>query len=126
MPTYDYECKKCDHKFEIFQSIKDKPLADCPQCKGELRRLIGGGMGIIFKGNGFYSTDYKKSSTSTSTSSSKESRSKANTNSKETNSKEVSSDGSSKDGTSKDGSSKDGSSKDDASKTAPSSQVKAS
>lgn len=71
MPTYDYECKKCHHKFEVFQSIKDKPLSECPQCNGEVKRLIGGGMGIIFKGNGFYTTDYKKSSSTASSSSAK-------------------------------------------------------
>ncbi|MBN1696252.1 MAG: zinc ribbon domain-containing protein [Spirochaetales bacterium] len=62
MPTYEYECKECRFRFEKFQSIKDEPLSVCPKCKGSLRRLIGSGLGIIFKGSGFYSTDYKKSS----------------------------------------------------------------
>ncbi len=65
MPTYDYECTKCGHTFEAFQRITDKPLSRCPECKGALRRVIAGGMGVIFKGSGFYTTDYKKSSTLT-------------------------------------------------------------
>ena len=60
MPTYEYQCKKCDYVFEQFQSIKDAPLKKCPKCKGAVRRLIGTGAGIIFKGSGFYETDYKK------------------------------------------------------------------
>ena len=66
MPTYEYECKSCHHKFEAFQSIKDQPLKKCPKCGKSLRRLFGGGMGIIFKGSGFYTTDYKHSSAVTS------------------------------------------------------------
>lgn len=62
MPTYEYECTKCGHTFEAFQSIKDAPLSSCPECTGKVRRLIGGGMGVIFKGSGFYTTDYKRSS----------------------------------------------------------------
>ena len=62
MPTYEYECTKCGHTFEAFQSITAAPLSSCPQCRGKVRRLIGGGMGVIFKGSGFYTTDYKKSS----------------------------------------------------------------
>jgi putative FmdB family regulatory protein len=65
MPTYEYECTKCGHTFEIQQSILADPLTKCPKCKGLIRRLIGGGMGIIFKGSGFYTTDNKKSSTLT-------------------------------------------------------------
>jgi putative FmdB family regulatory protein len=57
MPTYEYECKKCNHVFECFQSIKDEPISACPECGGEVRRLINGGAGIIYKGSGFYSTD---------------------------------------------------------------------
>ena len=60
MPTYDYECSKCGHTFEKFQKMSDKPLRSCPKCKGKVVRLIGGGAGIIFKGTGFYETDYKK------------------------------------------------------------------
>jgi putative FmdB family regulatory protein len=57
MPTYEYECKKCNNVFERFQSINDDPIAVCPECGGEVRRLINGGAGIIYKGSGFYSTD---------------------------------------------------------------------
>jgi putative FmdB family regulatory protein len=62
MPTYDYLCSNCGHKFEAFQSMKDAPLDECPECgKKTLERLIGGGAGLIFKGSGFYITDYKSS-----------------------------------------------------------------
>jgi putative FmdB family regulatory protein len=61
MPNYDYECKKCG-VFEIFQNMSAKPLDKCPTCKGKVKRLIGSGAGFIFKGSGFYATDYKKSS----------------------------------------------------------------
>ena len=58
MPTYDYECAKCGHRFDAFQSMSDDPLRKCPSCgKAGLRRLIGGGLGVIFKGSGFYVTD---------------------------------------------------------------------
>ena len=58
MPTYDYECTKCGHSFDAFQSMSDDPLVKCPGCgKNGLRRLIGGGLGVIFKGSGFYVTD---------------------------------------------------------------------
>ena len=60
MPTYDYQCKKCGHAFEVFQSMTEKPLKICPECKGPVKRLIGSGAGLIFKGSGFYITDYKK------------------------------------------------------------------
>ena len=60
MPTYDYECRECEHLFEEFQSITAKPLRRCPECgKNKLRRLIGAGAGVIFKGSGFYETDYR-------------------------------------------------------------------
>lgn len=60
MPTYAYACQKCDHEFETFQSITAKPLRKCPACgKATLKRLIGTGAGIIFKGSGFYATDYR-------------------------------------------------------------------
>jgi putative FmdB family regulatory protein len=61
MPTYDYECKKCGYKFEKFQSMTENPLKRCPQCKGSVKRMIGFGAGVIFKGKGFYQTDYKPS-----------------------------------------------------------------
>jgi putative FmdB family regulatory protein len=59
MPTYDYKCKKCGYQFELFQTMTADPVKECPQCKGEIIRLIGPGAGPIFKGNGFYQTDYK-------------------------------------------------------------------
>jgi putative FmdB family regulatory protein len=63
MPTYEYACTKCGHEFEIFQSMKDEPLKTCPKCKKPaLKRLVGGGAGLIFKGTGFYITDYKNKS----------------------------------------------------------------
>jgi len=61
MPTYDYECKACGHTFEELQSFSDAPLAKCPKCKkNKLERLFGGGGAIIFKGSGFYETDYRR------------------------------------------------------------------
>lgn len=60
MPTYEYECTHCGHSFELFQKITDRPLETCPQCNQKVRRLIGRGVGIIFKGPGFYATDYRK------------------------------------------------------------------
>ena len=59
MPTYEYVCEKCNHHFELFQSMKDSRKKTCPQCKGRVRRLISGGAGLIFKGSGFYITDYR-------------------------------------------------------------------
>ena len=60
MPTYDYYCLSCEYKFDHFQQISAKPLEKCPRCGGRVRREIGMGSGIIFKGSGFYETDYKK------------------------------------------------------------------
>ncbi len=63
MPTYDYVCDACEHQFELFQSIKDDPKKQCPECgKKKLRRLIGPGAAIVFKGSGFYATDYRSES----------------------------------------------------------------
>jgi putative FmdB family regulatory protein len=63
MPTYDYVCTKCGHEMEVFQSMNDPRLKKCPKCKKlGLNRLMGGGAGLIFKGTGFYITDYKKKS----------------------------------------------------------------
>ncbi len=63
MPTYDYRCDACEHKFELFQSMKDDPIRKCPKCgKLKVKRIIGGGGGIIFKGTGFYQTDYRSKS----------------------------------------------------------------
>jgi putative FmdB family regulatory protein len=62
MPTYDYECKACHHRWELFQSIKAEPEKKCPKCgKKQAQRVIGSGAGIIFKGSGFYQTDYRSS-----------------------------------------------------------------
>jgi putative FmdB family regulatory protein len=62
MPTYEYECLDCKYRFEEFQTMTEEPLKVCPRCGGKLQRLIGTGAGIIFKGKGFYHTDYKKTS----------------------------------------------------------------
>ncbi len=63
MPTYEYVCDACDHKFDEFQAMSDKPLKKCPQCKkSKLRRLFGTGAALIFKGSGFYQTDYRSES----------------------------------------------------------------
>jgi len=63
MPTYDYLCQACKHEFEQFQAITAKPLRKCPRCgKMKLKRLIGIGAGVIFKGSGFYETDYRSDS----------------------------------------------------------------
>ena len=61
MPTYKYVCKKCDYQFEIFQNMKEDSLDYCPKCGGQVVRKIDKGSGIIFKGKGFYQTDYKHS-----------------------------------------------------------------
>jgi len=63
MPTYDYMCENCEYEFEQFQTITAKPLRICPKCgKRKLKRLIGTGAGVIFKGSGFYETDYRSES----------------------------------------------------------------
>ena len=63
MPTYDYQCDACGHKFELYQSISAEPEKKCPECKKKkLRRLIGTGGAIVFKGSGFYQTDYRSDS----------------------------------------------------------------
>ena len=103
MPTYGYECSTCKHSFEAFQKITAEPLESCPKCGNAVRRLIGGGVGIIFKGSGFYTTDYKRSSAGGNGSSGKDSSS---------------SDSSAKDSSSASSSSKEGPSKDSSSKDA--------
>lgn len=62
MPTYEYQCGECGHRFEVFQRIVDPPERDCPKCgkKNCVEQLISGGSGIIFRGSGFYETDYKR------------------------------------------------------------------
>lgn len=64
MPTYEYECKKCGYRFEEFQSITAEPRKTCakPKCRGRVQRLIGTGGGLLFKGSGFYETDYRSES----------------------------------------------------------------
>ena len=98
MPTYDYRCEDCGHEFEHFQSMLEDPLKICPVCKGRIKRLIGPGSGLIFKGSGFYITDYKKKetavqgpvkkkeSTESSSSAKKEKSSKVETSSKKSDS----------------------------------------
>ena len=71
MPTYEYRCKSCKYKFEVFHSMTANPELVCPNCGGSVERLIGTGSGPIFKGKGFYQTDYKNSSVSSSTTSTK-------------------------------------------------------
>lgn len=61
MPTYDYECTKCGHEFCVEQSMNDRPLKKCRKCGGKLRKLLPRSLNLIFKGSGFYITDYKKS-----------------------------------------------------------------
>ncbi|MDD5129929.1 MAG: zinc ribbon domain-containing protein [Candidatus Omnitrophica bacterium] len=61
MPTYEYECLSCKHRFEVLQSITAKPKTKCPKCGKKLKKLISSAGGFIFKGTGFYATDYKKS-----------------------------------------------------------------
>ena len=65
MPTYDYKCKECGITFEYFQKMTDDHIKSCIECDGEVKRLIGSGMKPIFKGNGFYETDYKPKKKST-------------------------------------------------------------
>lgn len=60
MPNYDYQCLKCGHQFELFQSMSEPAVKICPKCHGKVRRLVSGGSGVIFKGSGFYATDYQK------------------------------------------------------------------
>lgn len=62
MPTYEYECQKCGIVFDLFQSMTDEHIKRCPECKGKVKRLLGTGAGIIFKGSGFYETDYRSDS----------------------------------------------------------------
>ena len=98
MPTYEYECQKCGKTFELFQSMKDEPIKVCPdkKCRGKVKRLIGTGAGLIFKGSGFYITDYrsegykqaaKNDSSAGSSSSSSSDKPKSSDSSKSTKSK---------------------------------------
>ena len=67
MPTYEYKCDECGHLFEKFQNMTDEPVDTCPECGSPVRRLLGTGAGVIFKGSGFYVNDYKKSNNNSST-----------------------------------------------------------
>ena len=60
MPTYEYKCDQCGHQFEKFQKMTDTPLKKCPECNGPVHRLISSGVGVIFKGSGFYKNDYER------------------------------------------------------------------
>ncbi len=62
MPTYEYRCNECKHEFEVFQTITAEPVSICPECNGDVTRLISGGAGFLFKGDGFYTTDYRSES----------------------------------------------------------------
>ena len=62
MPTYEYRCNVCEHEFEVFQTITADPVSICPECEGDVTRLISGGAGFLFKGDGFYTTDYRSES----------------------------------------------------------------
>ena len=77
MPTYEYECQKCGHHFELFQSITAEPVKDCPKCQGPVQKLISGGGGLLFKGSGFYTTDYRSSEYKSKTKQESQSESKS-------------------------------------------------
>ena len=80
MPTYEYRCESCGNEIEVLQSMKDAPLTKCPKCgKDTLKKMVSGGAGLIFKGSGFYLTDYKNKKTSESSSASKKPDSKSET-----------------------------------------------
>lgn len=77
MPTYEYYCTSCGFEFEEFQSIASEPLSICPKCNSHVKRKISGGTGLIFKGSGFYITDYKKNKPPKEKSKSKNEKSKS-------------------------------------------------
>jgi putative FmdB family regulatory protein len=84
MPTYDYHCDACGHEFELFQSINDPIETTCPKCrKQKLRRLFGAGAAIVFKGSGFYQTDYRSESYKSSAKADKESSGSKDTGAKD-------------------------------------------
>jgi len=62
MPTYEYACLKCEHRFEVFHSIRDETPRRCPKCRGKAKRVPAGGAGLLFRGSGFYITDYRSDS----------------------------------------------------------------
>lgn len=79
MPTYDYECRKCGHVFEKFHSMTAKPRVRCPECRAVAKKMLGVGAGIIFKGSGFYETDYRRKSGSPPSSETSDSKPKETT-----------------------------------------------
>lgn len=88
MPTYDYECDACGHTFELFQPMSAEPEKKCPACKKKkLRRLFGTGAAIVFKGSGFYQTDYRSDSYKSSAEADKKAASDSSSSSSESNSK---------------------------------------
>jgi putative FmdB family regulatory protein len=93
MPTYEYRCENCGNEIEVMQSMKDVPLTKCPKCgKDTLKKMVSGGAGLIFKGSGFYLTDYKKKNTSEASTSKKlETKTETKTESKPAASKDTSS-----------------------------------
>ena len=110
MPTYEYKCLDCEVGFDRFQSITEDPIRECPECGGKVKRLISGGAGFIFKGTGFYITDYRSEGYKEAAKKDKESSSNGSK--------------SSKDKDSKDKGSKDGKSKSDSSKASKSRESK--
>ena len=82
MPTYEYECQECGHHFELFQSMSEQPVKQCPDCQGVVKRLLGTGAGLLFKGSGFYSTDYRSDSYKKGAESAKSEKSSAKTDKK--------------------------------------------
>lgn len=83
MPTYEYECLKCGKRLEIFHKVTDTPIRKCSGCGGELKKLISAGCGLIFKGSGFYITDYKKRGSSEKAGSGEDKKGASESNKKE-------------------------------------------
>ena len=88
MPTYEYQCKACGNKFERFQKMTDEPIKECPECSGPAKKLISAGAGLIFKGSGFYITDYRSESYKQAEKKEKEATSETKTDSKKESKKE--------------------------------------
>ena len=102
MPTYDYVCRNCEHKWELFQSIKSNPVRKCPGCgRLKAKRMIGSGAGILFKGSGFYQTDYRSDSYKKAAEADKKSQTKTETKSESKGSSDSGSSGSGKSESSK-------------------------
>ena len=87
MPTYEYKCLDCGIQFDRFQGITEDPIQECPECSGQTKRLIGAGAGLIFKGSGFYITDYRSEGYKESAKKDKDSSSSGDGNSKSSDSK---------------------------------------